>query len=92
MKKPYYVLPKGKNAQEIYGVIRDALAATGKIGVGQIALRGREELCALIPFEKGLLLETLRYSMELRDPEEYYGGISTAKAKGEYLALAKKTY
>lgn len=90
IEKPYYVLPKGKNAQEIYGVIRDALKATGKVGVGQIALRGREELCALIPFENGLLIETLRYGAEVREADEFYHGIPTTKSKGDYLALAKK--
>ncbi|MFO1243364.1 MAG: Ku protein [Rickettsiales bacterium] len=90
IEKPYYALPKGKNAIEIYGVFRDALKATGKVGLGQITLRGKEELCALIPYEKGLLVQTLRYSMEVRDPDEYYGDISSGKTKGEYLSLAKK--
>ena len=95
IEKPYYVVPDTKGQKsggntEIYGVIRDALKATGKAGIGQITLRGREELCALLPYEKGLLVQTLRYAPEVRDPDEFYGDLKAPKAKGEYLDLAKK--
>ena len=90
IERPFYVLPSGKNAQEIYGVIRDALKATGKAGIGQITVRGKEALCALIPYENGLLIETLRYAPEVRDFEEFYATVKTGKTRSEHLDLAKK--
>lgn len=90
IEKPFYVVPNGKNAQEIYGVIRDALKSTQKAGLGQITIRGKEELCALIPYENGLLVETLRYAPEVRDSEDFYTTVKAGKSRGEYLDLAKK--
>ena len=90
LEKPYYAVPDGKGTGEIYGVIRDALKATGKVGIGQIALRGREELCALMPHEDGLMVEILRYVPEVKEAEEFFSGIKAPKARGEYLDLAKK--
>src|SRR5262249_28740743 len=69
-ERPYFVLPANKKAEEIYDVFTEALRANQKAGIGQIALRGREELCAILPFEQGLILETLRYDAELDEVPE----------------------
>src|SRR3990170_175269 len=66
-ERPYYVLPDGEMAEEGYRVIRDALRATGKCGVGQLTMRGRENLIALMPAGDGLAVITLRYENELKD-------------------------
>jgi DNA end-binding protein Ku len=89
LERPYFVTPNGKKDLEIYHVLAEALRASGKAGIGQIALRGREELCAVLPFEDGLLLATLRYDIELQDPPDIYGR-GARKSKGEYLTLAKR--
>jgi DNA end-binding protein Ku len=39
---------------------------TGKIGVGKVVLRDREDLVAVFPFEDGLVLQKLHYPRELR--------------------------
>ena len=65
-EKPYYVVPDGKLAQEAYGVLRDALRASRKMGIGQFVMRGREYVAALKPCGRGLLLETLRFADEVR--------------------------
>src|SRR3954469_4207003 len=59
--KPYYVVPADDLAEEAYVVLRDALKAAHKVGVGQLAMRGQEYVVALKPCGRGLLLETLRY-------------------------------
>src|SRR5271168_3836616 len=56
--KPYYVLADGKLSEEAYAVLRDALRATGKMGLGQFVMRGREYVAALKPCGQGLMLET----------------------------------
>src|SRR3569832_995414 len=62
--KPYYVVPADDLAEEAYVVMRDALKASKKIGVGQLAMRGQEYVVALKPCGKKRLLETLRYADE----------------------------
>jgi DNA end-binding protein Ku len=47
--KPYYVVPDGQLAEEAYAVLRDALRATRKMGIGQFVMRGREYVAALKP-------------------------------------------
>jgi DNA end-binding protein Ku len=48
-EKPYYLLPDGDAGEEGYAVLRDALAETGKVAVGQLILTGREHLIGIRP-------------------------------------------
>ena len=87
---PYYVLPDGDVAEEGYRIIRDALKATKKYGVGQLTIRGRENLIAMKPSGDGLTLETLRYANEVRDADEIFEGIGTSKLRPELIEMAKQ--
>ena len=86
-EKPYYITPNGKEAGEIYVTIRDALKKSGKAGIGQLALRGREDLCAVLPYEDGLILEVLRYDNEVKKPDEFFGSI-TNKTEADNVEMA----
>lgn len=87
---PYYVLPDGDVAEEGYRIIRDALRATKKYGVGQLTLRGRENLIAMKPCGDGLMIETLRYASEVRDADEIFDGIGNEKLRPELVDMAKQ--
>ena len=89
-ERPYYVLPDGEVAEEGYRVIRDALVASRKIGIGQLTLRGKENLVALYPAGngRGLLLDTLRYDDEIKDAEDIYSGIGTGKSRDDMMEMA----
>ncbi len=88
--RPYYVLPDGDVAEEGYRVVRDALRAAEKYGIGQLTMRGRENLVALKPFGDGLLLETLRYENEIKNADDVFAGISSSKLRPELLVMAKE--
>lgn len=64
---PYYLGP-GKGGEKGYAVLQKALLDRGKVGVGKIALRQREHLVALRSLDDALILQTLRYADEVRDP------------------------
>jgi len=87
---PYYVLPDGEVAEEGYRIIRDALRASKKFGVGQLTMRGRENLIALKPSGEGLMIETLRYGNEVRDADEIFSGIGKGKLRPELVDMAKQ--
>lgn len=89
-ERPYYVAPDGELAEEAYSVLRDALRATKKVGIGQFVMRGREYVAALKPCGRGLLLETLRFADEVREAAPYFAGIDEAKADPELLSLAEE--
>ncbi len=88
--RPYYVLPDGDVAEEGYRVIRDALQASKKYGIGQLAMRGRENLVALKPCGAGLLLETMRYESEIKAADAVFAAIGNEKLKSGLIEMAQK--
>jgi len=87
-EKPYYVVPADDLAEEAFIVLRDALKAAKKVGIGQISVRGRETLVSLKPCGKGLVLETMRYEDEVRKAQDYFKGIPATKPDKGLLDLA----
>ena len=86
--KPYFVVPADDLAEEAYVVMRDALKASKKIGVGQLAMRGQEYVVALKPCGKGLLLETLRYADEVNKAQSYFREIGDTEPDADLLDMA----
>lgn len=86
--KPYYLVPTDDLAEDAYRVIRDALRASEKVGLGQMTMRGKEYLVAIKPCGDGLLLETLYYADELHESEPMFSQIKDAQADDELLDLA----
>ncbi|MCW3798201.1 Ku protein [Sphingomonas sp. BN140010] len=86
--KPYFVVPADDLAEEAYIVVRDALRAARKIGIGQLAMRGQEYVVALKPCGRGMLLETLRYSDEVNKAASYFREIEDAEPDADLLDLA----
>ena len=66
---PYYLAPD-KRGHKGYALLRETLTQTGKIGIANVVIRTRQYVAALIPFEKVILMNTLRYSNELRDIDD----------------------
>ena len=87
-EKPYYVAPADDLAEEAFIVLRDALRQAGKVGLGQLSVRGQEKLVALKPCGKGLLLESLRYADEVRKGQAFFTDIGADKPDKELLDLA----
>lgn len=87
-EKPYFVLPADDLAEEAYAVLRDALRTTKKVGLGQLSVRGREQLVSLKPCGKGLILEVLRYADEVTKAQKYFSAIPDQKADPDLLELA----
>ena len=86
--KPYFVVPADDLAEEAYVVLRDALKAAKKIGVGQLAMRGQEYVVALKPCGRGLLLETLRYADEVNKAQSYFREIGDHEPDADLLDMA----
>jgi DNA end-binding protein Ku len=66
---PYYLAPD-KRGHKGYALLRETLTQTGKIGIANVVIRTRQYVAALIPFENVILMNTLRYSNELRDTDD----------------------
>jgi DNA end-binding protein Ku len=87
-EKPYYVVPADDLAEEAFVVLREALRRARKIGLGQLALRGREYVVALKPCGRGMVLETLRYADEVNKAASYFREIGDTKPDEDLLDLA----
>lgn len=87
--KPYYVVPADDLAEEAYIVLREALKRSRMTGVGQLAVRGQEQLVALRACGKGLVLEVLRYADEVNAAAGFFRGLSAEPPDAELLELAQ---
>lgn len=67
---PYYAGPDGPVSEKPYALLREVMKQTGKVGVGKVVLRDREDLVAVFPLENGLVLQKLHYPRELRSMSE----------------------
>ncbi len=86
--KPYYIEPE-KKASKAYGLLRDALKKTGKVGIAQYVLRDKEKIGALTVEGDMMILIQLRYEDEIRNPEDLHvPGKTKYSAKEMDMALA----
>jgi DNA end-binding protein Ku len=88
-EKPYFVVPADDLAEEAFIVLREALRRTKKVGLGQLAMRGREYVVSLKPCGRGLVLETLRYADEVNKAQGYFRDIPDETPDPELLDLAE---
>lgn len=91
-ERPFYIMPDedDEDALEAYTVLRDALRKTGKIGLGQIVVRGQGSIVAIKPCGKGLLMETLRYADEVKKADSTFDSIPAKKAESDLIELAEE--
>lgn len=68
-ESPYFAGPDGLVAAKTYSLLSQALKASGKVGIGKVVLRDREEVVMIGPLDGGLVLYKLRNPNELRKME-----------------------
>lgn len=85
---PYFVAPADELAEDAFRVVRDALRKSKKVGLGQLALRGKEYLVSIKPCGKGLLMETLHYEDELRKSDSFFSEIPAKSSDDDLLEIA----
>lgn len=67
--RPYFVSPT-KGSDKAYGLLRDALAASKKVGIAQIVIHTRQHTAAVYPYEEAIVVQLLRYAHELKSAED----------------------
>jgi DNA end-binding protein Ku len=87
--RAYYLAPDGGMAADAFAVMRDGMA--GKVGVGKLALYGREYLVAVKPHGRGIVMYTLHHAAEIRSIEtvEELTAVSST-VKPEEIRLARQ--
>jgi DNA end-binding protein Ku len=87
--RAYYLAPDGTMAADAFAVMREGMK--GKVGIGKLALYGREYLVAVRPQERGIVMYTLHHAAEIRgiDTVEELHSVATT-VKPEEMKLAKQ--
>lgn len=80
--KPFYMEP-AKGGAKAYTLLREALQATGKVGIAKVVIKTREYLAAVKPDKRGLVLELMHFADELVDPKELHFPERSSVSKGE---------
>jgi DNA end-binding protein Ku len=65
---PYYLVPS-KGGEQAYGLLREALRDTGRIGIAKFMLRETQHLAAIEPIENAIVLSLMRFADELAEVE-----------------------
>ncbi|WP_217140313.1 Ku protein [Streptomyces sp. AC627_RSS907] len=87
--RSYYVAPRGKEYLKVYELLRTALAETDKAGVATFVMRNRQYLTALRAEDRVLVLQTLHWADEVRDPVRELPGLPSERAgHGKELDMA----
>jgi DNA end-binding protein Ku len=87
--RAYYLAPDGPVASDAFAVMREGMK--GKVGIGKLALYGREYLVAVRPHDRGIVMYTLHHAAEIRsiDAVEELNAVAT-KVKPQEIKLAKQ--
>lgn len=70
--RSYYTGP-GENGQKVYALLREALLKSGKIGIGKITMRSKEQLVVIRTYQHTILMETIHYPDEVRNAKDVPG-------------------
>ena len=79
-RKAYYLLPQ-EGAEKPYRLLVRALEETGKVGIAKVVIRNKQHLAALRAHDGILVLETMYYADEIRQPESVNGKTRLQKAE-----------
>jgi DNA end-binding protein Ku len=81
-RKAYYLVPQ-EGAEKPYRLLVKALEETEKVGIAKVVIRNKQHLAALRPHDGVLVLETMYYADEIRQPESVDGKAKLQKAEVE---------
>jgi DNA end-binding protein Ku len=83
--RPYYIAPAGKHAgaggERAYALLREAMMTANKVALATFVMREKQYLVAVRPRNDALVLETLLYADEVRDPVQE---IDTLPVEADY--------
>ena len=65
----YFLAPDGDAGRDVYAVLREAIAKTGKIALSRVVIAQRERTIALRPHGDGLMAHTLYEDRDLNSSE-----------------------
>jgi len=84
----YHLAPDGDAGRDVYAVLREAIAKTGKVALSRVVISQRERTIALRPVDGGLMAHTLYEDRDLNSGQEVFDGLDGIKVDPEMVQLA----
>ena len=84
----YFMAPDGRAGEEVYAVLREAIAKTGMTALSRIVMHQRERTIALRPYGTGLIAHTLHEERDLNSSEDLFRNIGEIKLDPQMIDLA----
>ncbi len=85
--KGYFLVPS-EESKKPYFLLIEALQANNKVAIGRVVMHEREHLVALRPYGNSIMMETLHYADEIRDPSDFPELRKPVEVSQEELELA----
>ena len=87
----YYLAPTAGGAKA-YRLLLDAMRDSGKVGIGRVVLRSKQQLCALRPAEGVMALSTMLFGDEVLAPDriDELDAVEEAEASQRELTMAQQ--
>jgi DNA end-binding protein Ku len=80
--------PDGDAGRDVYAVLREAIAKSGKTALSRVVISQRERTIALRPMGEGLMAHTLYEDRDLNNSTDLFDGLSGIKVDPEMVQLA----
>jgi DNA end-binding protein Ku len=87
-QKSYYLAPSDDENTSSYALLREALTKTNRAGIATFVMRGKEYLAAIRADGKVLVLETMFFADEIRDPKKELGALPAKATSRKQLSMA----
>ena len=88
--RPYFLVPARGGARS-YRLLLEAMRETGKVAIGRIVLRSREQLVAIRPREDALMMITMNFGDEIQQSSNFYELEEVEVEVGEHeLEMARR--
>ncbi|MEA2739307.1 MAG: end-binding protein Ku [Acetobacteraceae bacterium] len=84
----YYVVPDGQAGRDVYAVLLEAIAKTGRVALSRVVIGQRERTIALRPMEAGLAAHTLYEQRDINDAKSMFDDAAAIKTDPEMVKLA----
>jgi DNA end-binding protein Ku len=86
----YYLAPDGNAGRDVYAVLREAIAETGRVALARVVIGQRERTIAVRAVPDGLVAHTLDEQRDINDARSILGDAAEVKTDPEMVQLAKQ--
>ena len=84
----YFLVPDGEAGQDVYAVLRDAIAKTKRVALSRVVIARRERTIALMPMQSGMVVHTLHEERDINSPSALFEPVAEVEPAADMVQLA----